>query len=393
MQINKFLVPKTYLFAIYLIYISNIFKITNHKNLNLLCNIHKDINIYYITIMMEEIDKINYQDILNSIDLNKINQIEKKKRGRPKKTQQMLTSIPKFKIQEGEEEDLEEDEIILHLPISKAELMQINSGEYSIDDIVEKKNMSSSIQDSDETTSDKDIPKPNDNYIKQLGLIVKKLKEENDELKKYLNDITPMYFTEVKIYPINLKLFDVNQNKLIPTKTNICCWWCTYPFDNLPTYLPEKYSDCKFHVSGCFCSFNCAGAYNLSLNDDKIWERYSLLKLLYYMINKDNISSINDIEINISGPKELLDKYGGPMKIEEYRKNSKILGREYHKLIPPFLPINFGFEEITNSKTNKNTNLSNLIYSTCKNDNIVVKRNKPLNNVVSRQIDYYVVEK
>jgi hypothetical protein len=340
-----------------------------------------------------EIDKINSQDILNSIDLNKINQIEKKKRGRPKKTQQMLTSIPKLKIQSGEEEDLEEEEIILHLPISKAELMQINSGEYFIDDIVEKKNLSSSEQQESDEISDKDIPKSNDNYIKQLILTVKKLKEENDELKKYLNDITPMYFTEVKVYPIDLKLFDVNQNKLIPTKTNLRCWWCTYPFDNLPTYLPEKYSDSKFHVSGCFCSFNCAGAYNLSLGDDKIWERYSLLKLLYYMINKENISSINDIDINISPPKELLEEYGGNMKIEEYRKNSKILGREYHKLIPPFLPINFGFEEITNSKTNKNTNLSNLIYSSGKNDNIVIKRNKPLNNVVSRQIDYYVVEK
>ena len=146
-----------------------------------------------------EIYKINSQDILNSIDLNKINQIEKKKRGRPKKTQQMLTSIPKLKIQSGEEEDLEEEEIILHLPISKAELMQINSGEYYIDDIVEKKNLSSTEQQESDEISDKDIPKTNDNYIKQLILTVKKLKEENDELKKYLNDITPMYFTEVKV--------------------------------------------------------------------------------------------------------------------------------------------------------------------------------------------------
>lgn len=341
---------------------------------------------------MEDTDKINSQDILNSIDLNKINQIEKKKRGRPKKTHQMLTSMPKLKINSGEEEDLEEEEIILHLPISKADIMQINSGDYSLDDIVEKHNICSSIQESEEQ-SDKDSIKPNDNYIKQLGMIVKKLKEENDELKKYLNDITPMYFTEVKVYPIDLKLFDIDQNKLIPTKTNICCWWCTYPFDNLPTYLPEKYSEGNFHVSGCFCSFNCAGAYNLSLSDNKVWERYSLLKLLYYMINKNNISSINDIDINIAGPKELLERYGGPMKIDEYRKNSKILGREYHKLIPPFLPTNFGFEEITNSKTNKNTNLANLIYSNSKNDNIVIRRNKPLNNVVSKHIDYYVVEK
>lgn len=342
---------------------------------------------------MEESDKINSQDILNSIDLNKINQNEKKKRGRPKKNQQILNSMPKIKMQSGDvEENLEEEEIILHLPISKAEIIQINSGG-NIEKNIEKNNMNviSSIQESDENTNtDKDEIKQNDNYIKQFSIIIKKLKEENDELKKYLNDITPMYFTEVKFYPIDLNLFDVNQNKFIPTKTNICCWWCTYPFDNLPTYLPEKLSDNNFHVNGCFCSFNCAGAYNLSINDDKIWERYSLLKLLYYMINKDNINSINDIDINIAGPKELLDKYGGIMKIEEYRKNSKILGREYHKLIPPFLPINFGYEEITNSKTNKNTNLSNFMS---KNDNFGFKRTKPLNNNFSRKIDCFVSDK
>jgi hypothetical protein len=201
-----------------------------------------------------------------------------------------------------------------------------------------------------------------------------------------------MYFTEVKIYPINLKLFDMTQNKLTPLKTNICCWWCTYNFDCLPTYLPEKYFENKFYVSGCFCSFNCAGAYNLNISDNKVWERYSLLKLLYYLVNKDKILSINDIEINISGPKELLEKYGGPMKIEDFRKNSKIIGREYHKLIPPFLPMNYGFEEITTSKTNKNINLSNLINSSNKNNSIIIKRNKPLSNGASKHIDNYFVD-
>jgi hypothetical protein len=44
---------------------------------------------------MSEIE-INSQDILNAIDLNKINQNEKKRRGRPKKTQ-MLVSNQKIK--------------------------------------------------------------------------------------------------------------------------------------------------------------------------------------------------------------------------------------------------------------------------------------------------------
>lgn len=199
-----------------------------------------------------------------------------------------------------------------------------------------------------------------------------------------------MYFTEVKTYPVNLKIFDSKDNEIIPKKTNINCWWCTYNFDCLPSFIPDKYHNNKFYVFGCFCSFNCAGAYNLSLNDDRIWERYALMKQLYYMINKNNITSISDIEINIAGPKELLEKYGGPMTIEEYRKNSKILGREYHKLMPPFLPINIGFEESTNSKTNSKTiNISNILNNASK-DNILIKRNKPLSNVASKEIDSFI---
>ena len=34
-------------------------------------------------------------------------------------------------------------------------------------------------------------------------------------------------------------------------------------------------------VFGCFCSYNCAAAYNLNMNDYNIWNRYSLLKKMY----------------------------------------------------------------------------------------------------------------
>jgi hypothetical protein len=331
-------------------------------------------------------EKINSQDILNAIDLNKINLVEKKKRGRPKKTQQMIISTPKIKIPLNNEAEMEEEEIILHLPLSKDVLNSIISSDYSLNEIVNK---DTNDDEQSEESIDKDLSS-NDGYIKQLGLIIKKLKEENDELKKYLTDITPMYFTEVKMYPIDLKLFDIQNGLFIPKKTNLCCRWCTYNFDWLPTYLPEKYSDGVFYVSRCFCSFNCKAAYNLSLGDNKVWERYSLIKMMYYLINKDKIKNINDIEINVAGPIDLLEKYGGPMTIEEYRKNSKILGREYHEKMPPFMPLNYGFEEITNSKTNKN--MSSFINSVSKNDSVVVKRNKPVNNIASKHIDNYFIE-
>lgn len=368
-------------------------------------------------------EQINSQDILDAIDLNKINDVEKRRRGRPRKKDYTHTTLINKKSNSNNKSySLENEEIILHLPLSKADLAKIDTDNIDIDELMNKNKHTSQTSDYDENDdndsgNDNDDGEDNDNnllisdkshnnkndidnnlsnildnnqHIKQLCLAIKKLKDENVELKKFITDITPMYFTEVKIYPCDLNLFDTNQNKFIPKKTDLCCWWCTCQFDTLPTYLPEKYSENNFYVSGCFCSFNCAGAYNLSLADNKVWDRYSLLKLMYYMINKNKINSIADIDINIAGPKELLDKYGGPMTIEEYRKNSKILGREYHKLIPPFIPVSSGFEEITNSKINSNVpNLSSIMNSGKNSDNLI-KRSKPLNNSASKQIDYFV---
>lgn len=352
-------------------------------------------------------EQINSQDILNAIDLNKINDVEKRRRGRPRKKDYTPSiSINNKQNDNNKIYNFENDEIILHLPLSKADLAKIDTDNIDVEHLMNK-NSTSQIsdetdienslvfnKDSSDTKSDYENNLlnmiDNDQQVKQLCLAIKKLKDENIELKKFITDITPMYFTEVKVYPSDLNLFDVDQNKFTPKKTDLCCWWCTCQFDTLPTYLPEKYSENNFYVSGCFCSFNCAGAYNMSLSDNKVWDRYSLLKLMYYMINKNKINSIVDIDINIAGPKELLNKYGGPMTIEEFRKNSKILGREYHKLIPPFIPVNSGFEEITNSKNNTTIpNLSSIMNSGKNHDNLI-KRNKPLNNSASKQIDYFV---
>ena len=65
--------------------------------------------------------KINSQDILNAIDLNKINHSDKKKRGRPKKNLQSINppNISKININNATDEM---EEIILHLPITKSDI-------------------------------------------------------------------------------------------------------------------------------------------------------------------------------------------------------------------------------------------------------------------------------
>ena len=64
------------------------------------------------------------------------------------------------------------------------------------------------------------------------------------------------------------------------------------------------------------------------------------------------------------------------------------MGREYHKLLPPFIPLNFGFEETTNNKITKIVNF-NIFNNSLKND-VIIKRNKPLNNIASKEIDQYI---
>ena len=115
---------------------------------------------------------------------------------------------------------------------------------------------------------------------KESDLRFNLLKEENEELRHILKEYVPMYFTEIKVYPSNIKLFDKQDNEFIPKKTTISCWWCTHTFEHLPCYIPTKITNDRFNVFGCFCSFNCASSYNLNINDNKIWERYTLLKLL-----------------------------------------------------------------------------------------------------------------
>jgi len=157
---------------------------------------------------MSEIE-INSQDILNAIDLNKINQNEKKRRGRPKKTQ-MLVSNQKIKNHYSDDEEQEDDEIILHLPISREDIKNFNMGDVELGDIIDdyngvNKNHTSNFYDanltntSSEDKDDSDKDKLLDYNLKQYGYVIKKLKDENDELKKKIPEIKEDYTKKITI--------------------------------------------------------------------------------------------------------------------------------------------------------------------------------------------------
>ena len=115
----------------------------------------------------------------------------------------------------------------------------------------------------------------------------------------------------------------------------------------------------QIHYYGNFCCPECACAFNFNeLNDEYVWDRYSLLNYLY-----------NDSKSKISmAPSRLvLDIFGGPLSIKEFRSlNSNnqhlniIMPPQY--IICPKLEVssssndNHGFIPLNMNRINKYTN-------------------------------------
>jgi hypothetical protein len=164
----------------------------------------------------------------------------------------------------------------------------------------------------------------------------------------------------IKVVPILNEFIKTNLSKEMPMKTNICCYWDTEPFDWEPLGLPEKKIGDTFYVKHCFCSFNCMASYNFRINDDKIWERYALINLMYkkmYNINQN-------IKVKLAPPIESQIKFGGIYNIEEFRKLCD------HKFIKvqsfPLINIQSYLEEI-NIQTGDNQSTNSMSQSEVKN--------------------------
>ena len=111
----------------------------------------------------------------------------------------------------------------------------------------------------------------------------------------------------------------------------------------------DKIQNKKFYTYGCFCSLECAAAYNFSeeKNVQDIWECYNLINLFSQTINYKNIVKLAPIRI-------CLKMFGGSMTIEEFRNftdSNKITNILEYLMIPISLQI----EEINyDNSYNKN---------------------------------------
>ena len=155
--------------------------------------------------------------------------------------------------------------------------------------------------------------------------------------------------TECKIVQL-LREFDEKKNGGIwPASTNISCFWCCHRFFTVPFGIPIKYTNEKFHVFGCFCSLECALAYNIYSNNhvDEIWERSNLIHFLGRKVNYGNRV------IKPAPHRCSLKMFGGYLSIDEFRKYSH-QDKHNHVNFPPMISVNQQIEEINECDINNN---------------------------------------
>lgn len=192
-------------------------------------------------------------------------------------------------------------------------------------------------------------------------------------LNNNINDID----TELKVVDILKDFEEKNKNKEWPSNTSICCYWCCHRFDNSPFGIPVNYQNEQFNVFGCFCSLECAAAYNFKMNEniDQIWERYNLINMLCRKINMGKI--VKPAPDRIS-----LKIFGGYLDIEQFReyfKSNKILNVN----LPPMSSLTQQIEEINDYELNNDYKYIPIDHDRInkfKEKQLLFKRNKPLIN-------------
>jgi hypothetical protein len=335
--------------------------------------------------------------VKNNLD-NICQEPPKKKRGRPRKIQENHNTINQKneliinnensekvkKTQEGENEMECDDEIILHIPFNLEDLKEYttlgNASDTKKSSQEEQNTNCFTIVDLSDNTDSNLYSDEYQNYNNESTGLIKKIKERDDQIrtleetiKEYrtiINDSIMPGLDAKKMMKMDVDLIRMDDGgKIVLETTDISCWWCTEQFNSIPCFIPDKYESEKYHVFGCFCSYNCAAAYNIDMDDYKIWDRFSLIKRLHKEIYN------NKEQLDVAPPRHCLQKFGGPLTLDEFRKSLIKNDKEYRFIMPPMVSIIPFIEQSI-----KDTGKWDKLKSSNPEDNLVLKRTKPLPN-------------
>ena len=179
-----------------------------------------------------------------------------------------------------------------------------------------------------------------------------------------------------------IQLDESNKTSKWPSSTSLHCWWCCHPFEGPPCALPCDYNNETFKVLGIFCSPECAASYNFNDTNSgyDLWERYSLLNLLYRKVYNDN-----NIKVKLAPPRETLSIFGGHLSINNFRMNNTNYNNTYKLIIPPLISI-IPIQELTEIDKGYSSNQDKKYIMIDKDkvkqdgDTLRLKRSKPFNS-------------
>lgn len=262
-----------------------------------------------------------------------------KKRGRKPKTLEVKTKIP-----ENLDENVNEKKKRGRKPKSVYSVeisSSINNTCLSDDEnVIVRLQADGNANSSDNKDSDDEQPYAYNNDSYNFAACI-----DDESLYNY-NTNTNTNTDSLKIINVLKDFEEKNKNNEWPSNTSICCYWCCHKFDSPPIGIPISYNNNTFNVFGCFCSLECAAAYNFKYNDsiDEVWERYNLINLLSRKLQLDEV-------IKPAPDKMTLKSFGGFLDIDQFRsynKTNKIININFQPMVSSISQI----EEINEYELN-----------------------------------------
>jgi hypothetical protein len=133
------------------------------------------------------------------------------------------------------------------------------------------------------------------------------------------------------------------KERKLPERWPHRCYWDHHEFDSPPVGLPIKYDATHktYHVFGVFCSYNCAAAFSADSISYCVNQRARLLlfQLLRELAKADGKPiTVDSVSCKPSPHWSVLNAYGGPMNIADFRKFTRNRRLGLH-VYPPWIRL------------------------------------------------------